>query len=48
MSSRFTKFDNKIKEILNKDNEVRNFELIDEVYKNQIISRGEKKAFYSF
>lgn len=50
MSSRFTKFDNKIKDILNRDNETRNFELINEIYKNINInpSKGEVKAFSKY
>ena len=50
MSSRFTKFDNKIKDILNRDNETRNFELINEIYKSINInpSKGEVKAFSKY
>jgi len=50
MWSRFSKFDNKIKEILNRDNEIRNFEIISEVFKNNNInpSKSENKAFSKY
>jgi len=50
MFSRFSKFDNKIKEILNRDNEIRNFEIISEVFKIHNInqSRSENKAFSKY
>ena len=50
MSSRFTRFDNKIKEILNKNNEAKNFEIIKEIWNLENIkyNLGNYKAFSKY
>ena len=50
MGSRFSRFDNKIKDILNKDSEIKNFEVIDKIFKSENIkyNRGDSKAFSKY
>jgi len=50
MGSRFSRFDNKIKDILSKDSEVKNFEVIDKIFKSENIkyNRGDSKAFSKY
>jgi len=50
MTSRFSIFDNKIKDILSKDSEVKNFEVIDKIFKSENLkyNRGDSKAFSKY
>ena len=47
MSSRFKKYDQRIKEILNENSEIKNFEIIDKV-QSRTYNRNDSKAFSKY